>query len=99
MTCFWWNLIHNITIHTFRLSLTESCLKIYVKNVPMFAGCHLATHPKSGSCGSKGIGLLIFLLFVLKTSQYPSSLCLEEVTLFIRLDGEHPSSSHIIFSA
>ena len=46
---------------------------------------------KQGSC------LLIFLLFVLETSQYPSGLCLEEVTLFFRLDGEIPSSDHIIF--
>ena len=26
-----------------------------------------------------------------------SGLCLEEVALFVRLDGEHPSSGHIIF--
>ena len=44
-----------------------------------------------------GIRLLIFLLFVLKTSQSPSGLCLEEVTLCVRLDGEHPLSGHIIF--
>ena len=67
-----------------------------MKNVPTFAGCHLATHPKSGSCGSRGIRLLIFLLFVLETSQHPSGLCPEEITLFVRLDGEHPSSGHII---
>ena len=40
---------------------------------------------------------MIFLLFVLETSQYPSGHCLEKVTLFVRLDGEHPSSGHIIF--
>ena len=45
----------------------------------------------------QGIWLLIFLLFVLETSQNPSSLCLKEVTLFVRLDGEHPSSGYIIF--
>ena len=32
----------------------------------------------------------------LATSQYLSSLCLQEITLFVRLDGEHPSSGHII---
>ena len=39
---------------------------------------------------------MIFLLFVLETSRYPSGLCLEEVTLFVRLDGEIPSSNHVI---
>ena len=39
----------------------------------------------------------MFLPFVLETSQYPFGLCLDEVTLFLRLDGEHPSSGHIIF--
>ena len=96
MTCFWLQFTHNVSFHTIRLSSKESCLKINVKNGLTFAGCHLATHPKSGSCGSKGIRLLIFLLFVLETSQYPSGRRLEEVMLFVRLDGEHPSSSHRI---
>ena len=43
-----------------------------------------------------GIGLLVILLFVLETSQYPSGVRPEEVTLFVLLDGEHPSSSYII---
>ena len=73
MTCFWWQLTHNITVHITRLSLKESCLKVNVKNVPTFAGCHLATHPKSRSCGSRRIRLLIRLLFVLKTSAATSS--------------------------
>ena len=34
-------------------------------------GCHLATRPKSGSRGSKGIRLLIFLLFDLETLTVP----------------------------
>ena len=97
MTCFWWQLTHNITIHTTRLSLKVSCLKTHVKDVPTFAGCNLATHPKSWSCGSRRIGLLTLLLLVLDTSQYPSGFCLEEVTLFVRVDREHPSSGHIIF--
>ena len=96
MTCFWWQLTHNIAIHTMRLSLKESCLKINVKNVPTLAGCHLATYPESGSCGSRWIRRLIFLLFVSETSQYPSFLSLKEVALFVRLDGEHPSSAYII---
>ena len=49
-----------------------------------------------GLVEARQIRLLIFLLFVLETSQYPSGLRLEEVTLFVRLDGEHPSSSHRI---
>ena len=68
ITCFWWQFTHNITIHTIRLSMKESCLTINVKDVPTLAGCHLATHPKSGSCGSRRICLLIVLLFVLETS-------------------------------
>ena len=48
MTCFRWQSTHNITVHTIRLSLKESCLEINVKDVPLFAGCNLATHPKSG---------------------------------------------------
>ena len=47
---------------------SDGCLKINVKNVPTSAGCPLATHPKSGSSGSRRIGLLILLLFVLLTS-------------------------------
>ena len=97
MTCFWWHLTRNITVHITRLSLKESCLKINVKKVQFLLAAHLATHPKSGSCGSRGIRLLIFLLFVLETSQYPSGLCLEEVTLFVRLDGEHPLSGTQFF--
>ena len=31
MTCFWWQLTHNITTHTVRLSLKEGCLKIFEK--------------------------------------------------------------------
>ena len=97
MACFCWQLTHNITTHTIRLSLKESCFKINVKDVPTLAGSRVATHPKSGSCGSRRFCLLIFLLLVLETSQYPSCLfCLEEVTLFVCLDGEHPSPSHII---
>ena len=40
---------------------------------------------------------MIFLLFVLEASQYPSGFCLEEVALFVRLDGEHSSPGKIIF--
>ena len=40
---------------------------------------------------------MVFLLRVLEVSQHSCGLCLEEVALFVRLDGEHPSSGHIIF--
>ena len=96
MTCLWWQLTHNITIHTIRLSSKGSCLKINVTNVQTLAGCHLATHPKSRSCESRRLCLLIFLLFVLETSRYTSCLCLEEITLFGRLHGNRPSSSYVI---
>ena len=43
-----------------------------------------------------GVSLSVFLLRVLEASQHSSGFCLEEVTLFIRLDGEQPSSSHIM---
>ena len=36
-------------------------------------------------------------LRVLEVSQHSSGLCLAEVALFIRLHGEQPSSSHILF--
>ena len=39
----------------------------------------LATHSKSWSCGSRRIGLLVILLPVLETSQYPSGLCLNRL--------------------
>ena len=40
---------------------------------------------------------MVLLLRVLEASQHSSGLCLEEVALFICLDGEHRSSGHIIF--
>ena len=36
------------------------------------------------------------LLCVLETSQYPSGPCFKEVALLVNLDGEHPSSGHIV---
>ena len=33
--------------------LKKSCFEINVKKIATFAGCHLATHPKSWSCGSR----------------------------------------------
>ena len=51
-----------------------------MKKIPSFAGCHVATHPKSGSCGSRGISLWVFFLFVLETSQYQSGLCSGELS-------------------
>ena len=60
---------------------------IDVKDVPTLVGCNLAAHLKSGSCGSRRIGLLMFLQFVLETSQYPSCLCLKEVTMFVHSFG------------
>ena len=74
MICFWWQLAHNITIHIMRLSLKKGCSEITVEKIPTFAGCLLATHPKSWSRGSRRIGLYLILLLVLETSQYPSGL-------------------------
>ena len=96
MTYFWWQLTHYITIHTIRLFLKESCLQIKVKMFQFLLAAIWQTHPTSRTCGSKGICLLIFLLSVLETSQYPSCLCLEEVTLFVLLDGKHRSSGYTI---
>ena len=95
MTCFGWQLTHDITVHIIGLSLEKSCFEINMKKIPSFTGCHLTTHSKSWSCGRRRISLLVILLFVLETSQYPSGLCLEEIKLFVRLDGEHPSSCDI----
>ena len=46
MTCFGWQLTHDITVHFTRLSLKKSCFEINVEKIPTFAGCHLATHPE-----------------------------------------------------
>ena len=53
MTCFWWQLAHNIAVHILRLSLKKSCSEINVKKIPSLTGGHLTTHSKSGSCGSR----------------------------------------------
>ena len=37
--------------------LESGCFEINVEKIPTFAGCHLATHPKSWSCGRRGMGL------------------------------------------
>ena len=91
---FWWQLTHDITIHIRTLSLKKNCLEINVEKIPTSAACHLATRP--WFCGRRGIGLLVILLFVLETSQYPSSLRLEEVALVVGLDGKHPSFCHMV---
>ena len=57
MTCFWWQLTHYITVHIIGLSLKKKSFEINVEKIPSFAGCHAATHPKSGSCGSRWINL------------------------------------------
>ena len=87
---------HHDSHHKTALPLKKGCFEINAKKIPTFAGCHLATHPISWSCGSRGIGLLGILLLVLETSQYPSGLCPEDVALLVSLDGEHPSSGHIV---
>ena len=56
--------------HLKTLSLKKGCFEINVEKISTFAGCHLATHPKSWSCGSSEIGLLVILLRVLETPQY-----------------------------
>ena len=66
------------------------------KNVTPLAGCHLTTDPKSRSCGKQETLSFDIPSVCPGTSQYPSCLCLEEVPLFVRLDGEHPSSGYII---
>ena len=68
MTCFWWQVAHNITIHIIRLSLKKGCFDINVEKIPTFAGCRLAAHPKSRSSGSKRMFLQVLLLFVLEFS-------------------------------
>ena len=79
---------HTITTHIIRLSVKEGCLKINVKNVRTFTGCHLATHPKSGSADIPSVcpGNLSAV----------SDIRLKEVTLSVRVYGEHPSSCHVI---
>ena len=83
MICFVWQLAHNITIHIMRLSLQKGCFEFNVEKIPSFARCHLATHPKSRSGGSRRICLQVLLLFLLESSQYSSLLCPEEVALLV----------------
>ena len=49
MTCFWWQLTHDIADHIIRLPLKKCCFEINVKKIPTFAGCHLS-HLGSCSC-------------------------------------------------
>ena len=86
----------DITIRIIRLSLKKGCFEINVEKISTFTGGHLATHPKSWSCGIRGTGLLVILLLIMETSQYPSGVCPEEVSLLFGLDGDHPSSGHIV---
>ena len=95
MTCFWWQLTPHHGSHH-KAALEERLFWDQCEKIPTFAGCHLATHSKSWFCGSRGLGLLEILLPVLGTSKYPSGLCPEEVALLVSLDGEHPSSGHIV---
>ena len=54
MTCFWWQLAHNIPIQIIRLSLKKGCFEIHLEMIPTFAlSCQLATHAKVWSCGSR----------------------------------------------
>ena len=89
MTCFWWQLTCDITIHIIRLSLKRGCFEINVEKISTFAGCHLAG-------GRRRIGLEVNLLLVLENSQYPSNLLPEEVALLVGLDGEYTSSGHTV---
>ena len=95
MTCFWWQLAHNITIHIIRLSLKKGCFEINVEKIPTFVGCHLATHAKSRSGGSRRVCLQVILLFVLEFSQYPSRLCPEEVALLVGFNQKPHCQSRI----
>ena len=83
MTCFWWQLAHNITIHIIRLSLKKGFFWDECGKIPTFAGCHFATHPKSKSSGTRRICLQVILVFVLESSEYPSRLCPVEVALLV----------------
>ena len=41
-----------------------------MEKIPIFAGCHLATHPKSLFCGSKGTGLSEMVLLATPSSGF-----------------------------
>ena len=38
ITCFWWQLTHDITVHIIRLPSKKDCFEINVKKIPTFAG-------------------------------------------------------------
>ena len=73
MTCFWWQLAHNITIHIMRLSLKQGCFEINVEMTSTSGGSyHLATSSEfTGHVDCRRICMQVILLFVLESSQCP----------------------------
>ena len=66
------------------------------ENVPTLTGFHLATHPKSGSCGSSESVCWYSVCLSWKPLNAHFVFAFKEVTLFARLDSKHPSSGYII---
>ena len=63
-----------------------------MEEVPVAIGCKLARHPEAWSGGRRRVNLLVHLLFVLKTLENPSCVALQELSVFISLQGKDPTS-------
>ena len=96
MTCFWWQLTYDITIHIIRLSLKEGCSEINVKKIQLLLASIWQLIRNPCLVGAGDFGLQVIFLLILETAQYPSSLRPEDVALFVGLDGEYPPSCHKI---
>ena len=96
MSCFWWQLTHNITFHITRLSLKKSCFEINMQKGPI--PCWL---PFDSSFEIRVLWKQANQSVSIP-SACPGNLSIpiwpwpEEVIVLVRLDGEHSSSGHII---
>ena len=96
MTCFWWQLTHDITVHIIRLPLKKGCFEINVEKIPTLLAAIWQLIRNPGLVDARESVCWLSFCLVLQTSQYPSGLCPEEVALLVSLDGEHPLSGHIV---
>ena len=79
MTCLWWQLIHDFTFHIIRLSVKKCCFEIKLERFqPLLAALRqLIRNPGIVEAGESV--LLVTILFVLGTSQYPYGLFLRKL--------------------
>ena len=97
MTCFWWQLANNITVHIIRLSLKKSCFEINVEKDPIL--CWLLSDNSfeiQVQWKQENLSANYLFLFVLESSQYPSRLYPEEVALLVGFYFKYPSTCYVM---